>query len=232
MIYSSLLEKSTLLCAFLLYALSPVVAQSSSTSSSSSSVAGSSSTSNSISSGSITASATISGPGSSLSASSTTSAALPSLSGYDTCVVTCFETAIAQANCSSVVPESCYCNSSDYQSALISCMQSNCASELATAEGLTNQFCALASTSTSISFSITSLPSSSSSSSSSSASGDGSTSASVTSSSGTSASSSSSTSASASNAASGIILGGINPAALINLLVAAIGVLAGALLVG
>ncbi|KAJ4464828.1 hypothetical protein J3R30DRAFT_3709865 [Lentinula aciculospora] len=201
-----------------------VAAQSSSTSSSSSSATASSSA---VSSASSAASTTGSGSGS-LSASSTSSAALPSLSGYDTCVVTCFETAIAQANCSSVVPESCYCNSTDYQSGLISCMQSNCAGELATAEGLTNQFCALASPSTSISFSITSLPSSSSSSSS--ALSSGSSSASLTSvSSGTSASSTGS-SPSSSNAASGTVFGGFSRVALPSTVVAVIGVLTGALL--
>ncbi|KAJ3782471.1 hypothetical protein GGU11DRAFT_748938 [Lentinula aff. detonsa] len=213
--------------------LSLVAAQSSSSTTSSSSGVGSSSTLGSASSGSAIASTTSSGSGSgsSFSASSTSSAALPSLSGYDTCVVTCFETAIAQVNCSNVVPESCYCNSTDYQNALVSCMRSNCPSELVTAEGLTNKFCALASTSTSISFSITSLPSSSSTSSA--APSAGSTSASGTSSLSSTSLSSSVSSTGSSNAALGVIVGGgLSQAAVPSIVAAAIGVVAGAFLVG
>ncbi|KAJ3820795.1 hypothetical protein F5880DRAFT_909584 [Lentinula raphanica] len=228
MIHTSFLQKLSSALLLLLCVLSLVTAQSSSTSSTSSS--SSASAISSGSSGSISASTTIAsgGSGSSLSASSTSSAVLPSLSGYDTCVVTCFETAIASVNCSNVVPESCYCNSTNYQSALVSCMQSDCPSELITAEGLTNQFCALASTSTSISFSITSLPSSSSVSST--ASNNGSSTVSVTTTTSNSASSGSSTGTS--NAALGNVLrGGLNQAAMPSLLVAAVGVLAGAFLV-
>ncbi|KAJ3748301.1 hypothetical protein DFH05DRAFT_1519816 [Lentinula detonsa] len=211
--------------------LSLVAAQSSSSTTSSSSGVGSSSTLGSASSGSTTATSSGSGSGSSLSASSTSSAALPSLSGYDTCVVTCFETAIAQVNCSNVVPESCYCNSTDYQNALVSCMRSNCPSELVTAEGLTNKFCALASTSTSISFSITSLASSSSTSSA--APSAGSTSASGTSSLSSTSLSSSAGSTGSSNAALGVVIGGgLSQAAVPSIVAAAIGVVAGAFLVG
>ncbi|KAJ3735577.1 hypothetical protein DFJ43DRAFT_1214896 [Lentinula guzmanii] len=213
--------------------LSLVAAQSSSSTTSSSSGVGSSSTLGSASSGSTIASTTSSGsgPGSSLSASSTSSAALPSLSGYDTCVVTCFETAIAQSSIlfSKILIRTHI--STDYQNALVSCMRSNCPSELVTAEGLTNKFCALASTSTSISFSITSLPSSSSTSSA--APSAGSTSASGTSSLSSTSLSSSVSSTGSSNAALGVIIGGgLSQAAVPSIVAAAIGVVAGAFLVG
>ncbi|KAE9392662.1 hypothetical protein BT96DRAFT_264289 [Gymnopus androsaceus JB14] len=147
-------------------------------------------------------------------------------------VVTCVETAIAEAGCSNFVPESCYCNSLNYTSSLIFCIQSSCASELPTAEDLTQKFCALATNgTTSVSFSITSFTSASSSS--------GTTSASTSGSgSGTSASGSETSStgtSSASNAASR--MGSFSSVASMGSMgmgvgVALMGVVAGAVLVG
>ncbi|THU94425.1 hypothetical protein K435DRAFT_162885 [Dendrothele bispora CBS 962.96] len=125
---------------------------------------GSSSVSGSVTgtaiSGSITSSAASS---TSTNATSTvsTSSGLPNLGGFSECVSTCFLTAVSQANCSNVVPADCYCNNTNYTTSLLTCIRSGCPTELSTAESLTNQFCAIASTS--MSFSITAFPSSSSS---------------------------------------------------------------------
>ncbi|KAF5353137.1 hypothetical protein D9758_008775 [Tetrapyrgos nigripes] len=98
---------------------------------------------------------------------------LPHLWAYWTRLVNCFQMAIGQAGCNSVVSPECYCGRANYTSFLLSCMQSNCSSELSTVESLTNQFCAIASPSTSVSFAITAFPSSGSGSASGSGSGSG-----------------------------------------------------------
>jgi len=201
-----------------------VAAQQSSSSSSTGSSSGSSSSSTLSSSSSATSNSSAS------SSASSTSTALPSLSTYSSCVSTCFETAIGLVNCTSVVPESCYCNNTSFQPALVSCIQtSSCADQLSTAEDLTNKFCALASPSTSISFLVTSVSASPSSSPSSSSSGTGLTSSSGSGLTGTS----SSGSTTSSNAAVGMVgFGGIDGLSMVRLGVAVVGVVIGALLVG
>jgi len=93
-------------------------------------------------------------------ASTTSSAAFPSLTGYSTCVTTCFGLATADANCTSEVDVNCYCASKAFPATIVACVQSNCTSELFSAETLAQSFCNLATSSTSLSFP---LPSNSSS---------------------------------------------------------------------
>ncbi|KAF5356458.1 hypothetical protein D9757_012462 [Collybiopsis confluens] len=208
-------------------------AQSSTASASASASTSSSASISANSSGSTSGSVSVSAT-SSTSASSTTSADLPSLSGLSSCVGNCFLTAIAQVNCSNVTPESCYCNNTNYQPALVSCISSSCSnsSELISAENLTNQFCALASPSTSISFSITSLQFSSSSSAVSSTSRSGSASITSPTPASTSASSTGSSSTGAPNgAASSRTVGVIGKTTSYSTALVLFGAVSGALLV-
>ncbi|KAL1747097.1 hypothetical protein HDZ31DRAFT_72432 [Schizophyllum fasciatum] len=141
-------------------------------------------------SGSGSATATRSGSAShSGSASSTLSAnpsSFPTLTPYSDCVNNCLLGAIDDARCGSVVDVNCFCKSSSpFVGSYLDCLTSNCeADELDDAEGLAEEFCALASPSTSLSFS--SVTPSSSSSSSRSHSGGESSSSTSTSASGTS----------------------------------------------
>ncbi|KAF9262536.1 hypothetical protein L218DRAFT_1077760 [Marasmius fiardii PR-910] len=109
------------------------------------------STTNSSASGSMTSSS---------SATPTRSADLPDLSKYSPCVSGALQLAVSDMNCSTVAQPACYCPNSTFPNALIQRIRTQgCPNELSTAEGLVQQFCAVASTS--VSFSITSFPSSS-----------------------------------------------------------------------
>ncbi|PCH35503.1 hypothetical protein WOLCODRAFT_139918 [Wolfiporia cocos MD-104 SS10] len=101
----------------------------------------------------------------SLSATSTSSntVSYPSLGSYSTCVDDCFVQAISAAGCTSEVDVSCFCfgtNATAFTAKLTSCMAQYCPSSLASAESLSDKFCAVASPSTVLSFAITSIPSS------------------------------------------------------------------------
>ncbi|KAI4526025.1 hypothetical protein K525DRAFT_365073 [Schizophyllum commune Loenen D] len=116
-------------------------------------------------------------------ASSTVSAnpsSFPTLTPYSDCVNNCLLGAIDDAHCGSVVDVNCFCRSSSpFTGSYLDCLTANCdADELDDAEGLAEQFCALASPSTSLSFSSV-TPSSSSSTSRSQSSGASSTSTST-----------------------------------------------------
>ncbi|KAG7091463.1 hypothetical protein E1B28_010494 [Marasmius oreades] len=116
--------------------------------------------------GSVTGTA-ISGSSSVLSSSSmssnatpTRSADLPSLSGVSSCVSNAFQLSVSDLNCSSVAQPTCYCQNLSFPNALIKRISEGCPNELATAEGLVQRFCAVASTS--LSFPISTLPTSTS----------------------------------------------------------------------
>ncbi|ESK84646.1 hypothetical protein Moror_13305 [Moniliophthora roreri MCA 2997] len=114
-----------------------------------------------------TASSAASSGSASVSASATSSApqstmSLPPLGPYSPCVVNSFQKAVSDAGCDNLVPADCYCRSGNFTTQLISYIAQGCPQELATAESLSQQFCAIASTSTSLSFSVTSLSASSS----------------------------------------------------------------------
>ncbi|KAI0827590.1 hypothetical protein BC628DRAFT_1318066 [Trametes gibbosa] len=109
------------------------------------------------------ANATVSASGSAASTSgsgtTTSSARFPSLSGLSSCASQCFGLAISQDGCNSIVDVNCYCtNTTRFTSALVACISTQCPNDLASAESISQQFCALASRSTSLSFS-TSTPS-------------------------------------------------------------------------
>jgi len=89
---------------------------------------------------------------SSISASSTNTAQYPSLTGIPPCATTCFETAISQSNCSSVVDVNCFCVSGKFPKGIVSCISTTCPTLLNTTEQLAQQFCNLASSSSSLSF--------------------------------------------------------------------------------
>ncbi|KAF8145531.1 hypothetical protein K438DRAFT_543946 [Mycena galopus ATCC 62051] len=79
-------------------------------------------------------------------------AALPSLSGVSSCVNNCLELAVSADNCMSLVAVDCFCpDPKPYTAAFVSCL-TGCPSEVASAEALVEQFCALAATPTSLSF--------------------------------------------------------------------------------
>ncbi|KAA1470470.1 hypothetical protein DENSPDRAFT_836276 [Dentipellis sp. KUC8613] len=86
------------------------------------------------------------------STTATSSAAFPTLSGYSTCVISCFDNSVANANCTSVTDVNCFCTNATFPRGLASCVSSNCPTDLSNAEALADQFCAVASTSTSLSF--------------------------------------------------------------------------------
>ncbi|TRM63395.1 hypothetical protein BD626DRAFT_271233 [Schizophyllum amplum] len=126
------------------------------------------STSSAESSTSASRSATSSGSGSgSLSASSTLSASassFPTLTPYSD-LNNCLLGSIGDAGCASVVDVNCFCtSSSSFTGEYLDCLTSNCsADELDDAEGLAEEFCALASPSTSLSFSSVTMSTTSSS---------------------------------------------------------------------
>ncbi|KAF8216471.1 hypothetical protein K438DRAFT_1797263 [Mycena galopus ATCC 62051] len=159
------------------------------------------------------------------------SADLPSLSGVSSCVNTCLEVAVSADNCTSLAAVDCFCpDPIPYTKAFVSCLTA-CPSEVASAEALVEQFCAVAATPTSLSFpSFT--PSSTSASASNSNPKSGSTSGS-SSSSATAPPSSSSGGSSASTTSNAARMGG--PAGMSTMLlqfgVSALGVLLGALVV-
>ncbi|KAI0653592.1 hypothetical protein C8Q70DRAFT_927371 [Cubamyces menziesii] len=96
------------------------------------------------------------------SATATSSAPFPSLTGLSDCATQCFGLAISHGGCSSIVDVNCYChgqNSTRFANALVACISEQCPGDLASAESISEQFCALASTSTSLTF-PTSVPSS------------------------------------------------------------------------
>ncbi|KAI0333210.1 hypothetical protein GY45DRAFT_1319817 [Cubamyces sp. BRFM 1775] len=164
-------------------------------------------------------------------ATATSSAPFPSLTGLSDCATQCFGLAISQDGCGSIVDVNCYChgqNATRFANALVACISEQCPGDLPSAESISEQFCALASTSTSISF-PTSVPSTSfsdpfTSSTSAPASGNGS-STTAPPSSGTSSggqSSSTATATSTTNAARGLVAvdRGVGAAALLGLVAA------------
>jgi len=89
---------------------------------------------------------------SSTSATSTSTAQYPSLSGVPPCATTCFETAISDSNCSSVIDVNCFCVSGKFPKGIVSCISTTCPTLLNSTEQLAQQFCNLATNSTSLSF--------------------------------------------------------------------------------
>jgi len=89
---------------------------------------------------------------SSINASLTSTAQYPSLTGIPPCATTCFETAISQSNCSSVIDVNCFCISGNFPKGIVSCISTTCPTLLNTTEQLAQQFCNLASSSSSLSF--------------------------------------------------------------------------------
>ncbi|KAL6304959.1 hypothetical protein BKA93DRAFT_240759 [Sparassis latifolia] len=93
--------------------------------------------------------------------SSTNSAEFPSLSGYSSCVDQCLDMAIADTGCASVVDVECFCtNTTIFTNGLVQCLAAQCPSSISAAEGLSQQFCNLASPSVSLTFPSASLTSS------------------------------------------------------------------------
>jgi len=89
---------------------------------------------------------------SSTTASSTNTAQYPSLTGIPDCANQCFDTAVAAANCSSVVDVNCYCVSPKFPQGIVSCISTTCPTLLNVTEQLAQQFCNLTTPSSSLSF--------------------------------------------------------------------------------
>jgi len=105
----------------------------------------------SSSSGNSTATS-LSSANSSASATLTNTAQFPSLTGVPPCATTCFETAISDANCTSVIDINCFCVSGKFPKGIVSCISKTCPDLLNSTEQLAQQFCDVGPNSTSLSF--------------------------------------------------------------------------------
>ncbi|KAL4246307.1 RBT5 family protein [Abortiporus biennis] len=84
-----------------------------------------------------------------------TSTSFPSLSTYSTCVVNCLTLSVAQAGCDSTVNVQCFCsstNSTRFARSMVSCISSQCPTDLASGESVGQLFCNLASPSITLSY--------------------------------------------------------------------------------
>ncbi|CAE6481085.1 hypothetical protein ACGC1H_005202 [Rhizoctonia solani] len=79
-------------------------------------------------------------------AQSTTASAAPPISTGDisTCVLTCSTQAATAAGCTGITDVECLCGSSQFQTEALTCLQSQCPDEVASATALQSQLCGAA----------------------------------------------------------------------------------------